>query len=62
MKTPFIVLLQNAGLPLVEAGGKRLDTLREDIYDNARNTTNSVDICGVYAVALSGGEPYSVWR
>ena len=53
-------------MPLVELGGKRLDTLREDFYDNAVNLVNNarkpIRIFSPYDIALSGGEPYSVWR
>jgi len=61
------VLLTKANMPLVEMGDKRLDTLREDFYDNAVNgTVNSsspgrfIPIFSPYDIALSGGEPYSV--
>jgi hypothetical protein len=62
--TPRIVLLVKAGWPLVESGGKRLDTLREDFYDNAVNIMNARSFAPIespYDIALSGGEPYSVW-
>ena len=50
------------GLNFVSTGGKALQDLREDVYDNARNSSKDyVDICGVYAIALSGGEPYAEW-
>jgi hypothetical protein len=62
-RAPLNVLVAQAGMSLVSVGGKALKDLREDIYDNARNSsTNSVDICGVYAIALNGGEPYAVWK
>ena len=53
-------------MPLVEVGGKRFDTLREDFYDNAVNLTvgarQFIPVFSPYDIALSGGEPYSVWR
>lgn len=62
-RAPMNVLFVRAGLNLVSVGGKALDDLREDIYDNARNSAKDMtDICGVYAIALTGGEPYAVWR
>ena len=62
-RPPINVLFAEFGLNLVSIGGKALKDLRDDIYDNARNSsTNSVDICGVYAIALNGGEPYAVWK
>ncbi len=64
-QTPRAVLLTKAGWPLVEVGGKRLDTLREDFYDNAVNLINNsrqfIAIVSPYDIALSGGEPYAVW-
>ena len=62
--TPRIVLLTQAGWPLVESGGKRLDHLREDFYDNAVNIMNAYNFAPIespYDIACSGGEPYSVW-
>tara|TARA_R110002126_G_scaffold127564_8_gene269863 strand:- start:1248 stop:1454 length:207 start_codon:yes stop_codon:yes gene_type:complete len=64
-KKPMSVLLLEAEFPLVESGGKRLDHLREDFYDNAvaiRNRRDATPIVSPYDIALSGGEPYSVWR
>ena len=64
-KNPINVQLVKLDLPLVESGGKRLDHLREDFYDNAvalRNRRDSTPIFSPYDIALSGGEPYSVWR
>ena len=64
-KKPMSVLLLDAEFPLVESGGKRLDHLREDFYDNAvaiRNRRDATPIVSPYDIALSGGEPYSVWR
>ena len=63
---PIVVQLVKLDMPLVELGGKRLDTLREDFYDNAVNLTVNarrfIPIFSPYDIALSGGEPYSVWR
>ena len=62
-RAPMNVLFAQAGLSFVSTGGKALQDLREDVYDNARNSSKDyVDICGVYAIALSGGEPYAVWK
>lgn len=65
-RAPINVLIVSVGFNLVEVGGKRLDTLREDFYDNAVNLMNNsrkpTPIVSPYDVALSGGEPYSVWR
>ena len=64
--TPTNVLTIQANCSLVEVGGKRLDTLREDFYDNAVNIQNTprnfTPIFSPYDIALSGGEPYSVWK
>ena len=63
---PIVVQLVKLDMPLVEVGGKRFDTLREDFYDNAVNLVNNarkpIRIFSPYDIALSGGEPYSVWR
>ena len=63
---PINVQIVKLGMPLVESGGKRFDTLREDFYDNAVNLTDCarryIPIFSPYDIALSGGEPYSVWR
>ena len=63
---PISIQLIDLEMPLVEVGGKRFDTLREDFYDNAVNIMNSArkftPIFSPYDIALSGGEPYSVWR
>jgi hypothetical protein len=63
---PINVQIVKLDMPLVELGGKRLDTLREDFYDNAVNLVNNarkpIRIFSPYDIALSGGEPYSVWR
>lgn len=62
-RAPMNVLVAKAGMNLVSLGGYALDDLREDIYDSARNSAKDMtDICGVYAIALTGGEPYAVWR
>jgi hypothetical protein len=62
---PIVVQLVKLDMPLVELGGKRLDTLREDFYDNAVNLTCNarrfIPVFSPYDIALSGGEPYSVW-
>ena len=66
-QTPRIVLLTEVGYPLVESGGKRLDTLREDFYDLAVHLMNNnatrkyAPLESPYDLACSGGEPYSVW-
>ncbi len=63
---PIVVQLLKLDMPLVEVGGKRFDTLREDFYDNAVNLTVNgrrfIPVFSPYDIALSGGEPYSVWR
>ena len=64
-RAPINVLIVAVDFNLVEVGGKRLDTLREDFFDNAvnlRNRRNGTPIVSPYDIALSGGEPYSVWR
>jgi hypothetical protein len=64
-RAPINTIMVLIDFPLVEVGGKRLDHLREDFYDNAvhlRNRRNSTPIVSPYDIALSGGEPYSVWR
>lgn len=65
-RTPINVLTVEANFSLVETGGKRLDTLREDFYDNAVNCMNRragfQPLVSPYDIALSGGEPYSVWK
>jgi len=65
-RAPLNVLILAVDFNLVEVGGKGLSTLREDFYDNAVNITNnsriSTPIVSPYDIALSGGEPYSVWR
>jgi hypothetical protein len=64
-KTPINVLTVEAGFNLVQSGGKRLDHLREDFYDNAVSLMNARNFCPIvspYDIALSGGEPYSVWN
>jgi hypothetical protein len=65
-RAPINVLIVAVDFNLVEVGGKRLDTLREDFYDNAVNLMNNgrraTPVVSPYDIALSGGEPYSVWR
>jgi hypothetical protein len=65
-RAPINVLIVAVDFNLVEVGGKRLDTLREDFYDNAVNIQNTprnfIPIFSPYDIALSGGEPYSVWK
>lgn len=65
-RAPLNVLIVAVEFNLVEVGGKRLDTLREDFYDNAVNLMNNgrraTPVVSPYDIALSGGEPYSVWR
>lgn len=66
--TPILVqivdLREKYGMDIhpVEVGGRRLDTLREDFFDNARNVSIDAGIFSPYDVALSGGEPYAVWH
>jgi hypothetical protein len=63
---PINVQIVKLDMPLVESGGKRFDHLREDFYDNAVNLVDAkrrfIPIFSPYDIALSGGEPYSVWR
>jgi hypothetical protein len=65
-RAPLNVLIVAVEFNLVEVGGKRMDTLREDFYDNAVNLMNNgrraTPVVSPYDIALSGGEPYSVWR
>ena len=65
-KNPINVQLVKLDMPLVESGGKRLDHLREDFYDLAVSLMNRragfQPLVSPYDIALSGGEPYSVWR
>jgi hypothetical protein len=62
---PINVQIVKLDMPLVEVGGKRFDTLREDFYDNAVNLVNNArrptPVFSPYDIALSGGEPYCVW-
>jgi len=64
-KTPINVLTVEVNFPLVQVAGKRLDTLREDFYDNAVNIMNRfgefAPVVTPYDIALSGGEPYAAW-
>jgi hypothetical protein len=64
-RTPTNVLTVEVGFNLVEVGGKRLDTLREDFFDQGAGAfcrTTPPHIVSAYDIALSGGEPYSVWK
>jgi hypothetical protein len=65
-RIPRNVLVVEANFPLVEVAGKRLDTLREDFFDNAvyimNNSGKYAPIVSPYDIALSGGEPYSIWQ
>ena len=65
-RAPLNVLIVAVDFNLVEVGGKGLDTLREDFFDNAVNITNnsriSTPIVSPYDIALSGGEPYANWN
>lgn len=65
-RIPLNVMVVEANFPLVEVAGKRLDTLREDFFDNAVYIMNKsgkyAPVVSPYDIALSGGEPYSVWR
>jgi hypothetical protein len=56
--------LVDAGFPLVRLAGARIDTLREDVYDNARDVSAcaKADVVSVYDIALCGGEPYAAWN
>lgn len=58
-----IVLTANAKFNLVQVGGSDLSSLREDFYDQASGayTSRPPKIVSAYDIALSGGEPYSVW-
>lgn len=63
---PLNILLVEADFPLVQVAGKRLDTLREDFFDNAVNLMNNTRMAAAlvspYDIALSGGEPYAIWN
>ena len=63
-KAPLNVLTVAVGFNLVEVGGKGLDTLREDFFDQGAGAFNPKPphIVSAYDIALSGGEPYSVWK
>jgi hypothetical protein len=64
-RKPVNVLTVEVGFNLVEVGGKRLDTLREDFFDQGAGAfcrTTPPAIVSAYDIALSGGEPYSVWK
>jgi hypothetical protein len=60
---PTIVLTAKANFNLVQVGGGKLSTLREDFYDQAAGafTPRPPKIVSAYDIALSGGEPYSLW-
>jgi hypothetical protein len=60
MTTPLNVLLVEANRPLVYVGGDSLNDLREDFFDNA--FYGAPNVVSAYDIALSGGEPYAVWR
>jgi hypothetical protein len=61
-RAPLAVLLVNVNWNLVRVGGAALSDLREDVYDNARNSAVYAEIDSVYDIALSGGEPYAIWN
>ena len=63
-RAPRNVLAVEAEFNLVELGGKRVDTLREDFYDIGAGafTTRPPAIFSAYDIALSGGEPYAIWN
>ena len=64
-RAPINVQTVAVGFSLVEVGGKRLDTLREDFFDQGAGAfcrTTPPAIVSAYDIALSGGEPYSVWK
>jgi hypothetical protein len=54
------VLLVEANRPLVYVGGDSLNDLREDFFDNA--FYGAPNVVSAYDIALSGGEPYAIWR
>jgi hypothetical protein len=63
-RTPFNVLTVEANFNLVQVGGKSLDALREDFYNQASGafTRRPPAIVSAYDIALSGGEPYANWQ
>ena len=63
-RAPINVLTVNAGFNLVEVGGKQLNTLRKDFYDQGAGAfaTRPAAIISAYDIALSGGEPYATWK
>ena len=63
-RTPTNVMIVEANFNLIEVGGKRLDTLRGDFYDQGAGafTTKPQPVVSAYDIALSGGEPYAVWN
>lgn len=54
------------GMPMVQAGGKALRDLREDVWDAANNTNGRAglvqDIDATYDSAMMGGEPFAIWH
>jgi hypothetical protein len=60
---PTNVLTVEANFNLVQVGGGSLSTLREDFFDQAIGayTPRCPQIVSAYDIALSGGEPYSLW-
>ena len=60
-QTPLIIWVMSANQPLVQLGG--IKNLREDFYDNAFNSVARARtaVYSTYDIAMSGGEPYSVW-
>lgn len=60
-KTPLVVLITEAGQPLVRIGGFK--EITEAVYDNAFNSVvrNKTDVVSMYDIALMGGEPYALW-
>ncbi len=63
---PFNVRLVEADFTLVQTGGKSIYELREDFFDNAVNlkdcTGNPIRIVSPYDIAMSGGEPFAIWK
>jgi len=60
---PLNAITLAVGFNLVQVGGKSINDLREDFYDQAFGAFNTkpTQIVSAYDIALSGGEPYSVW-
>jgi hypothetical protein len=63
-RAPISVLTVEANFNLVQVGGKALKNLREDFYDQGAGafSRNPQPVVSAYDIALSGGEPYSVWN